>query len=236
MGVMIFRPGQQPSFSGVQIWRPHATTGGSTWWDNNGAISGCVAAYQPKGASGLSNSYINKANPGTDNAAPGVAPTWDATGGWTFDGTTQYLLAASVLTSSYSMLIRFSNLTLGSSKCYAGSYHDSGENATFLIQQQSSTNLRFYSGSLTSELSIASTVTSGVVGLAGKTCYLDSTNLGTTNAGTFATSLVVAIGGLRYQNSSTIQFCEVKIQALAIYSTTLTAGEVATLTTLMNAL
>lgn len=51
----------------------------------------CVAAYEPICAVSLADSYINRANPGTNDAAPGVAPTWAAETGWTFNGTTQYL-------------------------------------------------------------------------------------------------------------------------------------------------
>ncbi|MBP9759242.1 hypothetical protein KBD45_06100, partial [Candidatus Dojkabacteria bacterium] len=60
-------------------------------WYKVGGASGVVAAYQPIGATDLANSYVNKANPGTYNASPGVAPTWDAANGWIFNGTTQYL-------------------------------------------------------------------------------------------------------------------------------------------------
>ena len=60
-------------------------------WYLAGGISAanCLAAYQPKGAASLAASYSNLANPGTYNAAPGVAPTFDASTGWTFNGSTQ---------------------------------------------------------------------------------------------------------------------------------------------------
>ncbi len=61
----------------------------SGWWDNNGAISGCVAAYQPIGAASLAASYSNLANPGTYDCtvfAGHTAPTFATETGWTFDG------------------------------------------------------------------------------------------------------------------------------------------------------
>ena len=58
------------------------------WWVVAGKT--CVAAYQPIGAASLAASYTNLANPGTYDAAPGVAPTFDAVNGWAFN-TTQYL-------------------------------------------------------------------------------------------------------------------------------------------------
>lgn len=40
--MMTFRPGQRLIVPGVQVLTP-LPSGASTWWDNNGAISGCVA-------------------------------------------------------------------------------------------------------------------------------------------------------------------------------------------------
>jgi hypothetical protein len=51
------------------------------WWYVAGQT--CVAAYQPIGAPSLAASYVILANPGTYDAAPGVAPTFDAATGWT---------------------------------------------------------------------------------------------------------------------------------------------------------
>jgi hypothetical protein len=64
----------------------------NNWYAVAGLLANCILALQPRGAASLANSYINLANPGTYDAAPGVAPTLDATG-WTFNGTTQYLLS-----------------------------------------------------------------------------------------------------------------------------------------------
>lgn len=65
---------------------------GVPWYLAGGILAAnCVAAYKPKGAASLAASYVNLANPGTNDAAPGVAPTFDTATGWTFGGT-QYLL------------------------------------------------------------------------------------------------------------------------------------------------
>jgi hypothetical protein len=48
--------------------------GGALWYLAGGAPLP-IAAYQPKGAVDLAASYINLANPGTYNVAPGSAPT-----------------------------------------------------------------------------------------------------------------------------------------------------------------
>lgn len=36
-------------------------SGGGGWWDLNGTITGCVAAYQPKGAASYAASKVNLA-------------------------------------------------------------------------------------------------------------------------------------------------------------------------------
>ena len=63
---------------------------GGGWWDLNGTITSCVAAYQPKGAASYAASKVNLANPGTYNLSDGVAPNWDTGTGWGFTET-QYL-------------------------------------------------------------------------------------------------------------------------------------------------
>jgi len=83
--------------------------GGAKWWQVAGAT--CIAAYQPKGAADLATSYVNLANPGTYNAAPGVAPTLGADG-WSFNGSTQYLLSDVLPNgSTHSVVVRFSAVT-----------------------------------------------------------------------------------------------------------------------------
>jgi hypothetical protein len=79
------------------------------WWLAGGIHpSQVVAAYQPKGAVDLAASYVNLANPGTNDAQVGVEPTLDSSG-WVFNGTTQYLIGP--LSNSAGFAVRFSNLT-----------------------------------------------------------------------------------------------------------------------------
>lgn len=92
--IMVLRPGQRVAHLpgiGVSVSRRAVSSGAAAdWWDDNGAISGCVAAYQAKGAASLAASYVNLANPGTYDATvpAGVsAPTWAASTGWGVDST-----------------------------------------------------------------------------------------------------------------------------------------------------
>jgi hypothetical protein len=91
-------------------------------WYLAGGISAanCVAAYQPKGAASLAASYINLANPGTNNAVPGVAPSLSANG-WVFTGT-QYLKALTP-TNATSVIVRFVNVTAVQNAVLFGYYN-----------------------------------------------------------------------------------------------------------------
>lgn len=76
---------------------------------------------------------------------------------------------------------------------------------------------------------------SGVVGFAGNKVYLDGsaqTGTITSAAGTMQEIYI----GCRNRGGTPFYFINAKIQAVAIYSTTLSAGEVATITTAMQAL
>lgn len=67
--------------------------GAMPWWLGNGAVpkSNSYTIYDPLVALSLSESYINLANPGTRNAAPGIAPGFSLVSGWSFNGINQYL-------------------------------------------------------------------------------------------------------------------------------------------------
>jgi len=232
MGVTIFRPGRaivMPGI-GVQAWSPgvaSAASGG--WWDNNGAISGCVAAYAPKGAASLAASYTNLTGNATYNAAPGVAPTHSSADGWTFNGSTQYLTTGITPTTTYTALCRYSDYG-GINKYFFGAYKTAG---TIIFGAYISTSGRGYWNG-TAVLTVGTSVSSGVQGIAGNTAYYNGSRDGTIVSAA-NTGLTMYIGALN-NDGSPLLYLSGKIQALAIYSTTLTAGEVATITTAMQAL
>lgn len=67
---------------------------GSTPWYLAGGLSASdwLATFQPIGAASLAASYSNLINPGTNDAAPGTAPTFNAATGWAFaSASLQYL-------------------------------------------------------------------------------------------------------------------------------------------------
>lgn len=74
-----------------------------SWWLAGGVPSSTnYTIYDPLTSGSQALSYVNLANPGTRDAVAGVAPTWAQGSGWTFNGTTQYLISngAKFLTNS----------------------------------------------------------------------------------------------------------------------------------------
>lgn len=54
--------------------------------------SKAIFAYQPFGAASLAASYVNLITPGTNDAAPGTAPNFDASYGWDFVSASNHYL------------------------------------------------------------------------------------------------------------------------------------------------
>jgi hypothetical protein len=97
---------------GFGLGRGRAGGADVSWWLAGGiSAANAIAAYQPKGAASLAASYVNLANPGTYDAAPGVAPTFNTSTGWTFNGTTQYLTSGVTPATNYTIAVRYANLT-----------------------------------------------------------------------------------------------------------------------------
>ena len=201
---------------------------GVNWWEAGGA-SGCVAAYQPKGAASLAASYVNLANPGTYDAAPGVAPTWASGTGWTFNGTTQYMITANVSENS-TVLVQFSGVSDSSTaRALFGCYQAVG--LTFRVQPSRGNAVRYgneFPG-------IAPGMSSGNVCQAGTAGYrngaLDASGISIGLPGERA----CYIGALEYL-AAAANFLACNVQAFAIYNTTLTAPQVAAISTAMAAL
>lgn len=89
------------------------------WWQAGGAY-GCVAAYQPKGASSYAASLMDLSGSGHD-AFAGSAPTWGAVNGWTGDGVGKYLRTGVVPTAGWSFLVQFSGGLTTGTRCVVGS-------------------------------------------------------------------------------------------------------------------
>lgn len=210
----------------------------SGWWDDNGAISGCVAAYRAIGAASLAASYSNLQSPGTFDASPGVAPTFSAATGWTFNGTTQYLTTPVVPANNqtWSALARISGggAQAGSGAAIFGAYNGSPTRRWYYIPHYVNNNAYVANGGQSAR---SPGIDSGVVGFRGaqpvRNGSDDGAALAAGGAGVFES---IYIGAAHDAAGFAALFWAGNVQAIAIYSTTLTAGQVATLTAAMNAL
>lgn len=210
------------------LLKPRAAGG---WWLAGGiSAASCVAAYAAKGAASQAASYTNLANPGTYDAASGIAPTFDTATGWAFDGSTQYLDTGINYAPAWSVFVRFSDV-VPKDGFVCGTYN--GGNALVGLQPAKASNHLFFAGG-GSARTVAGNLASGVMGLAGTACYLDGSSQGAAGGGVIP-SPSVYIGGLHLPGGLNFAL-SCRVQAVAFYSTTLTAGQAAALYTAMAAL
>ena len=216
----------------MQIRAPKtAAAAAAGWWVVPGKT--CVAAYQPKGAASYAASLLDLSGSGND-AAEGVAPTWTAGTGWTFNGTTQYLTTGVIPVATYSMAIQFVNKTSP-----AGTYTAMGEagaNAQMMVMPyRSALGPRWYYGNSLKDLGLNVNVTDGNLAMAASAGYLDGApKVSAIGAWTgVALELCVACENAA---GGPWHYCALTVVAVAIYSDTLTDGEMATLCAAMAAL
>ena len=209
------------------------------WWLSGGiSAANCIGAYQAKGVADLATSYINLANPGTYNAAPGTAPTWDVTNGWIFNGTSQYLKTGITAENdqTWSLICRFSNYTQSNVDVLIGAYLNGGSYQGIMLSPYwSGGNKLFFNGGNASHAGVS---TSGVLAVGGNIGYLNGsavTGAIGANAGDFY-PIKIGVGGTIADGVVNGSYSNVYIQACAIYDIALTSTQVGLLTTAMNAL
>lgn len=215
----------------------------SGWWDNDGAIAGCVAAYAPVGAADLASSYVNLVTPGTYDAAPGVAPTWDAATGWTFNGSTQWLnlpgLASDLKPVSFIARLTQSAGVNGkaiiASSVNGGYSWDSdtriGTFGNFRVMRLVKMNLVVIGSMNFAPEPSTDTVVAVTYSATG--AWVQYINGALKGSGTNDQTLV---SGVLRITGQTGRFFGGNIAALAVYSGVLTLADVQTITTRMNAL
>lgn len=204
------------------------SAGGANWWESGGA-TGAVAVYQPKGAASLAASYTDLSGNGND-AAPGTAPTWDATNGWTFTNINQFLLTGIVPANGYSLFCQFTNLV---GEAVAGYVKT---NASLYLRPNRAGGFLEY-GSGGSKFAGGQAITSGNVSVCGQTGYKNGV-VAVTAIPAWAASAdygitinkVVTTGGTAIFTGTSY------IQALAIYNNTLDATKTAAVAAAMAAL
>ena len=212
-----------------------AAVAGGGWWDLNGTITSCVAAYQPKGAASYAASKVNLTGDTDYDAVEGTAPDWDVVNGWKSNGY-KYLTTGITATNGYSAIVRFSNAAAADRPFIMGGGTGYGRGIG-IGGPRVAGNRAFNYGGLAY---ITGAYTEGVLAVTQKAT--DSTKAQEYYNG----SLVVdnqaidtgKFGGVIYilNNSGDFGASVSYVQAVAIYDTPLTSTQIGNLTTAMNAL
>lgn len=198
------------------------------WWLAGGiSAANCLAAYLSKGAASLAASYVNLNNPGTYDAAPGVAPTLGADG-WGFNGIDKYLTTGIMPTNAKSMVIRFSEFT--AYRYLAGSFDGT---RYFGIIPWNPYYL-FINGDDQS-CKTGTVAAAGVVGFAGAVAYQNGLALAAPLIVGAPSTNAITIGA-RNNGATRSNFYAGNILAAAFYSSILTAPQFAAVSAAMAAL
>lgn len=211
----------------------------ANWWEPTTGSFTVVAAYQPKGAADLAASYINLANPGTYDAAPGTAPSFDSDG-WVFlFSAARYLTTGISAGQNWTAIARFSHGVRDGSGSYNALFGSDGAAGRrfYLWPLFTDTQCVFGGGGLRIYAQ-GSILSSGVMAVAGREGYINGSWVAQTDAAYNANPpKALLIGAMADASTgSPILYWTGKVQALAIYSTTLDATQIAEVTNAMNAL
>lgn len=243
----IYRPGQRlyyPSSPGVRVVQP----GGAAipWYLSGGiAAANCIAAYTPKGSSSLAASYDNNAAPGngladgTYDAALGVAPTWDAATGWSFDGSQVLNTGVEPAASGYAIAVRVSGVPNAAAFRVVMGQRRGGSGVDGLMVRCNN-GVSAHGYIYQAYVSVAAYVASGVYVISGNGGYLDGLAETEALVGTGLNAIPIAIGANNQPSAdygwTPGEYAVANVQAAAIYNVTLTAPQVAAVSAAMAAL
>ena len=183
-----------------------------------------VAAYEPKGAQSLAASYINLANPGTSNAAAGVAPVFATGTGWSFNGTAHYLTTGIIPAAAYSMIVHVSGVAASGITRIAAGLSDSVGDVRFYLAPTGVAGTVHMHGYGDIFTRLAPALISGTMAIAGPNRYINGVADG--SGGTWASPSRGIMIGAGNERGTAHFFCECTIKALYLYSATLTAPQV----------
>lgn len=227
------------------------------WWLKGGVNpSECLAAFQPIGASGITQSLFNINSRGSNDAVVGTTPTHSKKQGWTFDGATTYLTVAA--SGAIKDAVPLSMVCLFQAEDITGTHtllsiaRSTGASHNFTLQASGAT-----SGDPVSAISSAASAKTAVSGtgfVANKWCYgaavfsaaaaraayilsensrntaykntVNWGDKGTETSSSTPASLDYTYIGCTHDSSSTTNFLDGTIGACAIYSIALTDKQV----------
>lgn len=216
--------------------KSQAVAGGG-WWDLDGTLTSCVAAYQAKGAVSQAASYVNLANAGTYDLTAGGSPTWDS-GGWKF-GAGNYLntgIIPSDITWSY--IAKFSNKPTPSSE--GGTLFGAGSSSTnFMKIMIGYTDKRGFHGDASKSKNVSTPTycpAYGIMCLADRKIYLNANSATIADGGGIASTPVwIGAKSGAYGSAENLN-ANIYIECAAIYNTALTSTQIADLNTAINLL
>lgn len=213
-------------------------TANPSWWLAGGLIpaANVLGAYQGVGVASLAESKVNKAIPGTrDLVAVTGDPTWGATTGWSFNGSSQLLNTQTNPTTSFSSIVRFANVT--TTTPIMGYIHTLARR--WWATPQFTGNV-FNWGNGNSNLSEAagSGIASGTAALvSGTKAYKNGVDTGLAFSAWSGTATSgVRLGGSINENGGAITYTAGDVIAAAFYNINLSAAQVAALHTAIAAL
>ena len=216
-----------------RVYAARGTAAAANWWEVSGKT--CVAAYQAKGAASLAASYVNLANSGTYDAAPGTAPDWAAGTGWTFDATnSEYLTTGVTPGQTWSWLVRYADVTNSAAGPQVfGSGIATNDVPYFGVRLSDAfgPGIRICHGE---QFESAGNYLSGVAGAAATNVFWNGSDIGNVAWRDEGVEQAVIIGA--FLINAPVWFLSGVVIALALYSDTLTAGEMGTVSTAMAAL
>ncbi len=204
------------------------SSGGATtpWYQAGGAPAPDVV-YQPTVAASLAASYTNLIAPGTNDAAPGVAPTWNATDGWIFNGSTQYLTTGILPNTGGTYLIQFTSISGATSCLFASDPTGGSDDQRVMILPLLSSTIDYWNGGRAGATQTP-TITGGILAMAGNKAYRNGTDEGVTLPAWIGSASTKQIYiGARNNADTADLFLTGKVQAFAKWSTTLTAPQMA---------
>jgi hypothetical protein len=207
------------------------------WWRGGSVVSAdVVGAYQAIGARSISDSKINRNDPGTndiDNS--GNNPAFAEATGWTFNGVNHWLTAGIIPGSAYTMIARIlsPNGNDGIMGCRVAGSDFSLETAMG-VPFTGALRSRWGNGSQDTG-QVFSGAAVHVVALAGNTPYVDGV-VQTAVAGVWGGAPVALYFGAHNSAGVATDFYSSQIHAVAVYNRTLTAIEVEAISSAMAAL
>jgi hypothetical protein len=206
------------------------------WWLAGGVNPADVAAvWQPIGAASLAASYLRIAgNLGHANIDPalvgGVAPTFAQATGWGLDGLSRHLRSGVLVSAGWSVIARFSSVA--NAGLLFGSYDGAGRDVS--IYPSFNSRVYYANGG---QVNVAPALTGGVLAVAGNKAYRNGADNGLTIPAWSGGASIrdVFFGALNFLGTAG-GFLSGNIQAIAIYTTTLPAPQVASISAAMAAL